>query len=92
MRLVNGPAPQHRRRCVSPEAGWILGLVDRAYENQTLIGADNISSKIQSYATDKGLDGMQLGRCVETKATEAEVDKSVAEGHQLQVSATPPSS
>ncbi len=77
-------------RCVyrqKPAGFW--DFFDWAYENQTLIGADNISSKIQSYATDKGLDGMQLGRCVETKATEAEVDKSVAEGHQLQVSATP---
>jgi protein-disulfide isomerase len=50
---------------------------------------DNITSQLQPFAGEKGLDGMQLGRCVETKATEAEVDRSVAEGHLLQVSATP---
>jgi protein-disulfide isomerase len=77
-------------RCVyrdKPAAFW--DFFDWAYENQTLIGADNIASKIQAFANEKGLDGMQLGRCVDTKATEAEVDRSVAEGHQLQVAATP---
>jgi protein-disulfide isomerase len=62
---------------------------DWAYENQQNIGLDNFSSKFQSFATDKGLDGMQLGRCVETKATEAEVTREVDEGHTLQISATP---
>jgi protein-disulfide isomerase len=38
---------------------------------------------------DKNLDGVQLGRCVDTKATEPEVDRNVADGHALQVSATP---
>ena len=77
-------------RCVykqNPAAFW--DYFDWAYENQTLIGADNFTSKFQAFATEKSLDGMQLGRCVDSKATEAEVNKSVTEGHQLQVSATP---
>ena len=32
---------------------------------------------------------LQLGRCIDTKATEAEVDASLAEGHALHVDATP---
>lgn len=62
---------------------------DWAYENQQNIGLDNFNSKVQSFATEKGLDGIQLGRCIETKATEAEVNREVTEGHALQVSATP---
>jgi len=32
---------------------------------------------------------MQVGRCIEGKTTEAEVNKSVAEGRALMVAATP---
>src|SRR5262249_34998003 len=62
---------------------------DWTYANQQTIGADNFVSKMQSFATEQGLDGMQLGRCVENKSTEADVDREVAEGHALQISATP---
>jgi protein-disulfide isomerase len=77
-------------RCVfkqSPAKFW--DYFDWAYENQPMIGADNFSSKFQAFATEKGLDGMALGRCMESKTTEAEVNKEIAEGHALQVSATP---
>lgn len=62
---------------------------DWAYANQQNIGLDNFNNKLQDFANEKGLDGMQLGRCIETKATEAEVNREVSEGHALQVSATP---
>jgi protein-disulfide isomerase len=39
--------------------------------------------------TAQDLDGLQLGRCIDTKATEAEVDASLAEGRALHVDATP---
>ncbi len=39
--------------------------------------------------TAPDLDGLQLGRCIDTKATEAEVDASIAEGRALHVDATP---
>jgi protein-disulfide isomerase len=77
-------------RCVlkqSPNKFW--DYFDWAYENQQNLGADNFSSKFQSFATDKGLDGMQLGRCIDNKSTEPEVAKEIEEGHALQVSATP---
>jgi protein-disulfide isomerase len=77
-------------RCVyrqNPAKFW--DYFDWAYENQQSIGLDNFSSKFQDFATEKGLDGMQLGRCVDNKLTDAEVKKSVNEGYALQVSATP---
>ena len=77
-------------RCVyrqNPAKFW--DYFDWVYDSQQDIGMDNFSSKFQSFASEKGLDGMQLGRCVDNKTTEAEVNKSVDEGYALQVSATP---
>ena len=62
---------------------------DWAYENQQNIGADNFSNKFQDFAKEKGMDGMQLGRCIENRTTEAELNKEVDEGRALQVQATP---
>jgi protein-disulfide isomerase len=62
---------------------------DWAYENQQSIGLDNYVSKLQAFASEKGLDGMQLGRCMDTKATEPDVTKEVEEGHMLGIAATP---
>lgn len=39
--------------------------------------------------TAKDLDGIQLGRCIDSKATEAEVDASIAQGKSLNIDATP---
>jgi protein-disulfide isomerase len=77
-------------RCIyhqKPAAFW--DYFDWVYENQQNLGADNFSSKFQSFVADKGLDSMQLGRCTESKSTDAEINKEVAEGHTLQISATP---
>ncbi len=77
-------------RCVyrqNPAAFW--DFFDWAYQNQEQIKLENISGKLQQFATDKNLDGVQLGRCVDTKASEPDVDRSVADGHNLQVNATP---
>jgi protein-disulfide isomerase len=77
-------------RCVArqnPSAFW--DYFDWAYDNQSQITLENVNTKIQEFAQQKSLDGLKLGRCIETKATEAEVNASVDEGHALQVSATP---
>ena len=61
-------------RCVyklNPAAFW--DFHDWIYENQSYIGLDNLNSKLQGFATTKGLDGMQLSRCIEGKVTEPEV-------------------
>jgi protein-disulfide isomerase len=77
-------------RCVyqqNPAMFW--DYHDWVYENQSYIGLDNINSKLQEFATGKGLDGMQLSRCLEGKTTDPEVSASLAVGHSLQINATP---
>jgi protein-disulfide isomerase len=77
-------------RCVykqNPIAFW--DYFDWVYENQQAIGLDNFNSKFQIFASEKKLDGMALGRCVENKTSEPDVNREIAEGHELQVSATP---
>jgi protein-disulfide isomerase len=77
-------------RCVARQnPGKFWDYFDWAYENQQSMGLDNFASKLQTFATEKGLDGMQLGRCIDNKTTEAEVNKAVAEGHLLGIQATP---
>jgi protein-disulfide isomerase len=78
-------------RCVfreSPTAFWKYH--DWMYEHQGEVTVENLKSKVLEFATGaQDLDGMQLGRCIDTKATEAEVDASVAEAHALRIDATP---
>jgi protein-disulfide isomerase len=77
-------------RCVyklNPAAFW--DFHDWVYENQTYIGLDNLNSKVQEFAVLKNLDGMQLSRCIESKATEPEVQASIAIGNSLALNSTP---
>jgi len=77
-------------RCVfqqNPQKFW--DYFDWIYDQQNNIGLDNINDKLQLFATEKGVDGMQLGKCVESKATDGEVAKEIAEGKELQIDATP---
>jgi protein-disulfide isomerase len=77
-------------RCVfrqNPAAFW--DYFDYMYENQASVTPENLSSKIQDFASQKSLNAMQLSRCIETKAPEPEINKSVTEGRSLGVDATP---
>ena len=77
-------------RCVyklNPAAFW--DYHDWIYENQSYIGLDNLNSKLQEFATAKGLDGMQLSRCIENKTTDPEVKASMAVGNSLALNSTP---
>jgi hypothetical protein len=59
-------------RCVfkqNPAKFW--DYFDWVYENQQSIGLDNFNTKFQEFATAQSLDGMQLGRCVDNKTTDA---------------------
>lgn len=63
---------------------------DWIYEHQAEINYDNLKNQVMDFAkTAPDLDSIQLGRCIDTKATEAEVDASEAEGKALHVDATP---
>jgi protein-disulfide isomerase len=77
-------------RCVfnqKPAAFW--DYHDWIYEHQESITADNFRAKALEAVQGKELDPLQLGRCMDTKATEAEVAKSVAESRELKIMSTP---
>jgi len=72
----------------NPAAFWQFH--DWIYEHQGEVTPDNLKSKVLEFAqTVKDLDGMQLGRCMDSKATEAEVDAELAQGRALKIDATP---
>ena len=77
-------------RCVfkqTPAAFW--DYHDWVYEHQAEITKDNFRDKALEFAKGKEIDALQFGRCMDTKTTEAEVDKSVAEARELKVMSTP---
>ena len=78
-------------RCIfhqSPAAFWKFH--DWIYEHQTDITTENLKTQVLDFAKSvEDLDSLQLGRCIDTKATEGEVDASIAEARTLHVDATP---
>ncbi len=77
-------------RCVLQQgqpAFW--KFYDWIYENQDQITGDNLNAKVLAWAGDNALDTLKLGQCVDTKATEPEVNRSIAEGHALGIQGTP---
>ena len=78
-------------RCVFRQnASSFWSYYDWIYAHQAEITAPNLKDKVMEWAKgDKDIDVLQLGRCMDTKATEAEVDKNVAEGRALDINSTP---
>ncbi|HLK50658.1 MAG TPA: thioredoxin domain-containing protein [Bryobacteraceae bacterium] len=77
-------------RCVyhqNAETFW--KFYDWIYDHQQEIEPDNLKSKILEWAGQSGLDGAKLGSCIDTKATEPEVNRSIAEGQALGIRGTP---
>lgn len=77
-------------RCVfrqNPASFW--DYYDWVYEHQGEVTPENLKDKVLEFAKTKNLDTVQLGHCMDTKATEAEVDKSEAEGKALKIDQTP---
>ncbi len=77
-------------RCIfrqNPAAFW--DYHDWVYEHQSEITAANFNDKLLEFAKGKEIDAIQLSQCLETKATEAEVDRSIAEGKGLAIRSTP---
>jgi protein-disulfide isomerase len=62
---------------------------DWMYDTQEQITPENLNAKIVEWAGQNGLNSVDLGRCMDTKATESEVDQSIAEGHALGIHGTP---
>ncbi|MGH9721167.1 MAG: thioredoxin domain-containing protein [Bryobacteraceae bacterium] len=77
-------------RCVFRQnAGAFWQYHDWIFENQGAINAENLKSKVLEFAQGKEIDALQLGRCMDAQATEAEIAKSVAEAQALRVMSTP---
>ena len=63
---------------------------DWIFQNQEEIDPDNLKQKVLGWAQEeKTIDALQLTSCMDSRATEAEVDKDIAEGRALNVDSTP---
>jgi protein-disulfide isomerase len=63
---------------------------DWIYDHQTEITPDNLKTQVMDFAkTASDVEALQLAQCMDNKATEGEVDASLAEGRALHVDATP---
>jgi protein-disulfide isomerase len=72
----------------NPSSFW--SYHDWIFAHQADITPENLKDKVMEWAKgEKDMDVLQLGRCMDTQATEAEVDKNVAEGHALDINGTP---
>jgi len=77
-------------RCIfrqNPTAFW--EYYDWIFEHQQEITLENLKSKVLEFAQAKQIDSLQLSRCLDTRATEAEVDKNIAEARALQILSIP---
>jgi protein-disulfide isomerase len=62
---------------------------DWIFEHQGEITPENLTDKVLEFAKGKEIDTLQLGRCIESKATKAEVEKEMALAKSLNVDSTP---
>jgi protein-disulfide isomerase len=62
---------------------------DWIFEHQGEITPENLTAKVLEFAKGKEIDTLQLSRCIESKATEVEVDKEIAAGNALGIESTP---
>lgn len=77
-------------RCIYHQnADTFWKFYDWIYDHQQEIEGDNLTAKVTEWAGQNGLDAAKLGQCIATKATEAEVNRSIDEAHALDVHGTP---
>lgn len=77
-------------RCVfhqNPQEFW--KMYDWFYDTQDEITPDNLNSQVLGWAGKNGVDAVQLSHCIDTKATDPEVARNLAEGRALNVRGTP---
>jgi protein-disulfide isomerase len=70
-----------------PAAFW--DYHDWVFEHQGEITAENLKDKVLGFAKTKAIEPIQLNACIDSKATEGEIDRSIAEGRSLGVNSTP---
>jgi protein-disulfide isomerase len=78
-------------RCVyrqKPAAFW--DFHDWIFAHQAEITPENLKNQVMEWAKgQKDLDALQLGQCMDTKATDAEVQRDLDQGKVLEVGGTP---
>ena len=78
-------------RCVfkqQPDDFW--GFHDYVFGHQETISLDTLKNNVMEWAKGvKDLDALQLGQCMDTKATDAEVEAEIAEARTLDINGTP---
>ena len=77
-------------RCVYQQdqaAFW--KFYDWIYDNQDQITGDDLNAKVLAWGPENGVDAVKLGQCIDTKASEPDVDRNIAEGRALGVAGTP---
>jgi protein-disulfide isomerase len=62
---------------------------DWIFDKQAEITPENVKGKILEFAASKKLDTLQLGSCMDTRATEKDVDRTSAEARSLGVNSLP---
>ncbi|HYW47083.1 MAG TPA: DsbA family protein [Bryobacteraceae bacterium] len=78
-------------RCVyRQQAADFWTFHDWIFAHQNDITAENLKNQVLEWAkSQKDIDALQLTQCMDTKATEAEVQKDLDEGKALEVGGTP---
>src|SRR5260221_7723263 len=77
-------------RCVyREEQAKFWDYHDWVFDQQTLITADTFRSKFETFLNDRKISAPTVLKCLDEKATEADVDKSLAEGRALEITSTP---
>jgi protein-disulfide isomerase len=71
----------------NPAAFWKFH--DHIFNTQDLISPGNVFDKMQDYATEAGLDAAALRACMSDPGTQAQIQKSMAEGEALHIANTP---
>jgi protein-disulfide isomerase len=77
-------------RCVfrqNREAFW--KFYDWDYDNQDELAIETLKPKVLAWAAGNGLNAADLERCIDSKATDAEVAQNISEGRALGVKGTP---
>ncbi len=62
---------------------------DWIFEHQEAMTPENLKDQVLEFAKGKGIDVPQLSKCIDSRATEEEVDKTRAEGRDLDINSTP---
>jgi protein-disulfide isomerase len=71
----------------NPTAFW--DYHDWIFARQAEITPDNLKEKVLEFAKSKEIDSLQLARCMDSRATEADVEKDIAQARDLGVQSTP---